>query len=288
MSYTFQPVEDQDLDKVIDLWALAFKIAGIDTIAGDPEHRVRSLRYAKETLTHLIGAYHDDEPVAVAGIIDFDVKLGDRWLKAGGIAAVATSPPHRRRNLVKRLLTECNQWLHERRVPLSVLWPFSYPFYERMGYAITDMPYKVTIDLNHLPAARGEAGRYKDIKLSDFEKVMPLHDKWMDRHNLGVRRSRHRWDMFLTDRRYLRRLYIHNDGYILFNVPDAKDKDLEIVEWCHLSERAFLDGLELLRHMNSQFTTASWLTPELQSLLEFAGMSAQPAINVVPGMMSRV
>ncbi|MFX7090522.1 GNAT family N-acetyltransferase, partial [Acinetobacter baumannii] len=68
-------------------------------------------------------------------VLDFEMRLNGNFVKCGGIANVATDPSQRRGNLVKALMQHALQKLHDDKVPVSALHAFSFPYYERMGYA---------------------------------------------------------------------------------------------------------------------------------------------------------
>jgi len=278
MPYTIAPVTESQLERAVDIWRIAFGAA----------ERDRFRKFARESLSLFIGAFLDGELHATAGIIDFQIHLGKRWLPCGGIAAVATNPPHRRRQLVKKMLTECLRVLHERRVPLSTLWPFSYPFYRRMGWAVTDLQYSIEVDPSSLPD-QGDPGGYKMISLDQFRALMPLHDRWVEQNNLSIRRDEQRWQRMLSDPECSWILYVHNDGYMLWNIKKPTDRLLAISEWACLSQSAFLDGLSLLRHMRDlQFDRVRWRCCDIEPFLALGVPDPKPTILVKPGMMSRV
>ena len=56
-----------------------------------------------------------------------------------------------------------------------------------------------------------------------------------------------------------RRLYVHKDGYMVWNLSDSHNKSLQITEWCYLTDEAFSDGLALLSQMDSQYEKVSWI-----------------------------
>jgi len=278
MSYSIQPVPSSHFARAVDIWGMAFGFS--------QEWRERSLRYANDRLSTLLGAYESDELQALAGVIDFELQLGERWIPCGGICAVATNPPHRRRNVVNLLLTECLKGLHERRVPISSLWPFSYPFYQRMGWATTDMKYLVESDLAPLRKI-GDSRRYKQHPITDIHVFMPLHERWVSGHNLGIRRSAERWDWLLTRPELECHVFVHRDGYMIWNLK-KREGTLEVKEWCYLTEEAFLDGLTLLSQMDSQYQKVQWVSSEIDSLLRLGVSDPVATISVIPGMMSRV
>jgi len=278
MSYSVRVVPGGDFSKAVDIWGMAFGFS--------QEWKERSFRYANERLSTLLGAYEGDELQALAGIIDFELHLGDLWIPCGGICAVATRPPHRRRNVVNVLLRECLKGLHARRVPVSSLWPFSYPFYQRMGWATTDMKYSIESDLAPLRRC-GDSRGYKQHPVTDIQVLMPLHERWVERSNLSIKRTAERWDWLLTRPELDCNVFVHQDGYMVWNLK-KREGVLEVKEWAYLTEEAFLDGLTLLSQMDSQYRKAQWVSSEIDLLNRLGTSDPIATINVIPGMMSRV
>ncbi len=271
-------VETGDFSSAVETWKTAFGFT-------DEE---RWKRFAFEVSDFAVGAFVDDYAHALATVIMFDCNFNERVIKCGGVAGVACSPPMRKRGLVKAVLREVLQRLHDENVEISALWPFSYPFYEKMGYAVTDLQYEVTQEIEAI-APVGDSSAFRPVKLEAYESLMPLHQRWMKLFNLSLERNASRWQRQLTrpERQFV--LYQHNDGYMLWNLQDPKDRTLEVVEWAYLTEQAFHDGLALIKNCGQlAFDRAKWLMPELTPLLKL-GVSYPPAkVNVKHGMMSRV
>jgi len=278
MSYSVQPVPSSHFTRAVDIWGMAFGFS--------KEWRERSFRYANERLSTLLGAYEGDELQALAGVIDFELRLGDRWIPCGGICAVATNPPHRRRNIVKLLLQKCLKGLHDRRVPISALWPFSYPFYQRMGWAVTDMKYSVEANLSDFSKC-GDSRNYKECSLHDHGAIMPLHERWVHASNLSIKRSAERWDWLFTRPDLECQLFTHQDGYMVWNLK-KREGVLEVKEWAYLTKDAFMDGLTLLSQMDSQYEKAQWVSSEIDHLTSLGIGDPIATIQVIPGMMSRI
>jgi predicted acetyltransferase len=287
-TYDIKEVPKSDFNKIIDLWSLAFNLEDADPVIGTRAARDRITALCDRGMDYIMGAYEGDAIAAVAAVIEFPTHLGETWVTCGGIAGVATHPQHRRQKLVNTLLTDCLQELHKREVPLSALWPFDYAFYGAMGYAISDVRYKVetsTADLNRI---KGRAKAYKNVELGEHHEAKAAHKRWIQMHNLSMERSAFRWMQLLFPPGYRRRLYIHKDGYMIWNLSASHDKVLQITEWCYLTDEAFIDGLALLAQMDSQYDRVAWIASEVDTLYRTAGPSKAHTIVQAPGMMSRV
>lgn len=287
-TYTIKEVPKSDFNQIIDLWSLAFNLEDADPVIGTRAARDRITALCDRGMDYIVGAYDGDYVAAVAAVIEFPTHLGDAWVNCGGIAGVATHPQYRRQKLVNKLLTDCLQQLHKREVPLSALWPFDYDFYGSMGWAITDVRYKVDTLTAKLNKVKGNARAYRAKELGEHHEAKAAHKQWIQKFNLSMERSAFRWMQLLFPPGSRRRLYVHKDGYMIWNLSASFDKILQITEWCYLTDEAFRDGLALLAQMDSQYDHVIWLAPEIDTLYRIAGPSKAHTITQPPGMMSRV
>src|SRR6202035_1296525 len=143
------------------------------------------------------------------------------------------------------LLTNCVQKLHDDKVPVSALWPFSYSFYERLGWSVTNMQHQVEVNLSALRTAGGDSGAYRSHGIDNLEPAMKLHERWNEQLNLSLRRNLYRWQKKMEDARFRYRLFVHKEGYMLWDLEHSTDRSLYVSEWCYLSEQAFVDGLAI-------------------------------------------
>ncbi|MHA1977379.1 MAG: GNAT family N-acetyltransferase [Candidatus Hodarchaeales archaeon] len=75
---------------------------------------------------------------AVIGVIDFSQRIRGAWVKMAGISAVACKPEYRRKHHITKLFDFLFQDIHKKGYLVSSLYPFSYAFYEKVGYAHVD------------------------------------------------------------------------------------------------------------------------------------------------------
>jgi predicted acetyltransferase len=123
------------------------------------------------------GLFDDaDDLAAVCNHYWFDVDVRGRSLSAPGLSMVASPPERRRGGNVRRLLAESLEEYHERGDPLSLLWPFSAPFYGQYGWATTNRFVVHEVD----PGEFAFASSSDAAAAVDFERVTA--DDWADLH----------------------------------------------------------------------------------------------------------
>lgn len=271
-------VEPSDFPLAVETWKTAFNFTDVE----------RWKLFAFDVSDFAVGAFIDNYPHALATVIMFDANFNGRIIKCGGIAGVASSPPMRKKGLVRAVLKECLRRLHDEKVEISALWPFSYPFYERMGYAVSDLQYDVTQKIDAIPQV-GDSSRFKPVKLDDFAALMPIHQRWIKNFNLSLERNNKRWQRQVTRPETHYALYLHDDGYMLWSLDNRKERKLRVLEWAYITEDAFLDGLALIKNCGQlSYDTAEWTMSDLTPLLKL-GVQYPPAeIKVRHGMMSRI
>ena len=276
--YVVKPVRGEDLERCIDIWSTSFGFYD----------RIRWRSFFEKFLDEKFGVYHGDYLVSVAGIIHFQMWLGNAVVPCGGISAVACDPAFRRRGLIRKCLRECLVSLHDKRVPISTLWPFSYPFYARMGYAVSDFRHLVRARLNTLPD-QGDSSGFRTLKLDDFDVLKPVHEEWIRSNNLSLKRSNQQWIRLMHNPQRDTSIYYSDDSYLLFNTRSKKERTLEVVEWAFNSRKSFLDGLSLLRRMDDlHYDFVEWTTCDPEDILSFGITEPQMEISHKPGVMARV
>ncbi|MEM8530516.1 MAG: GNAT family N-acetyltransferase [Chloroflexota bacterium] len=75
-----------------------------------------------------------NEVLAGLGIIEMGQWFGGARVPIAGITAVGVAPEHRGTGIGTRLMCTMLQEIHEKGIPLSVLYPATLPFYRRVGY----------------------------------------------------------------------------------------------------------------------------------------------------------
>ncbi|MDH4213833.1 MAG: GNAT family N-acetyltransferase [Candidatus Thorarchaeota archaeon] len=105
-------------------------------------------------------------------VTDDDIIRGNPVM-FGGVWAVATEPQYRRRGLVKSLFDVSFEKMHREGAVLSILDPFSRPFYEQFGYALAEKRAKHVFSRHQLKYVKGPSNitSYEAMDSKDFEKA---------------------------------------------------------------------------------------------------------------------
>lgn len=266
-------------------WAEVFKLW--DLSFGMPYDIHAQEEYVKRNLSLCLAAIHNNKVAAVAAVIDFEMMFAGKAVPCAGISAVATHPSYRRQGLTRKLLQNILSQLYEKRIPLASLWPFSYQFYESFGWSVTDLQCQTELTITDIPKV-GSPLHYDEIAVENCDSLFELHNEWCKRWNLSLARNKFRWQRMFSKPDASWFILKHQDGYMLANLNEGDKTTLVIREWCYLSEKAFQDGLAVLRQMDSQFSRVRWTSGETDSLLKLGVPPNAPTMRLIPGMMTRV
>jgi predicted acetyltransferase len=153
------------------------------------------------------------------------LRLTMRWrgrdLPFRGIAAVGVAPEARRRGVAGRVLGEIHRRMRARGEPLALLYPFSVPFYQRLGYGVVEWPEIVRAP----PAALPAAAERRHVRRFDLERdqaaVRAVYDQVYARSCGFVARDDYWWRERVFARVPERVVYDDGAvrGYLLYDVP---------------------------------------------------------------------
>ncbi|MFW9996782.1 MAG: enhanced intracellular survival protein Eis [Candidatus Odinarchaeota archaeon] len=102
----------------------------------------------------LYGAFENGTMMSTTILYPFEIKIRNKWFNMGGIGAVATKPEFRNRGIVRSIFQKLFSDMRESEVPISVLYPFKYSYYEQFGYRLAheDVVYQFeTADIKTKP-----------------------------------------------------------------------------------------------------------------------------------------
>ncbi len=85
-------------------------------------------------LDRFVGALDGDEAVGCGGAYTFRLTVPGGEVGAAGITAVGVLPSHRRRGILRRMMTWMFDQARERHEPVAILWASEAAIYQRFGY----------------------------------------------------------------------------------------------------------------------------------------------------------
>jgi len=290
---TYKKVKEEDRDKFQDMIHYAFS-----------PHREEVDHHKDEDYWSMIGdprgIYDGDKLLAVSSIHYLESRLRGEWLTMGGIGAVATAPENRHKGYTKVMFTELLRELREKNVILSSLWPFSYPFYDKLGWRSCDKytTYELVPEVLKF-AAKNPDGKFRQVFRDDHGDIVSTYRKFVRKFNLPLRRSSDWWK-YNRFRQWDKTVYCYLwekntdvNGYVIYSIEKGlqgeQKKKLNVDELVYETEEAFFQLLRFLYNHGSQMSriTLPSPLPEGLSMLDLVDDPRALETREKPGIMFR-
>src|SRR5207249_11070982 len=173
-------------------------------------------------LDRTLAAFDGGEVVATAGAFSLELTLpGLACVPAAGVTAVSVRTTHRRRGILRRLMTRQLDDVAARGESIAILTASESIIYGRFGYGPASQLNGITIDKDRSAYASppADSGRLRAVDLQTAAKVLPeVHDRARRRQPGDVSRTGTWWDVTLADRESRRGgrsglfCVVHEDG----------------------------------------------------------------------------
>lgn len=275
--------------------------------------REREGRYLEDVRRHpSFGVFADGRLAAALVGRRFDVSVHGRPVKADGIGMVASAPETRRLGLVRELLRAYLEQLREQGVVLSLLYPFDFQFYARMGWAFAARGLEIRVAPGELATFGRRTGNVRRVlyaekdlqRVADGEtvggiaaKLDAVYRQATSDSNLSAVRKVEDWREMFTARRGLRHVAVWEgpskrvEGYVVYTVRVAGEwgipADLDVREMFAVSPEAWRGLCGFLATHDSHIRhVIIRLLPE-HPLLELVRNPRVENGKLVPGAMAR-
>ncbi|MCX6647300.1 MAG: GNAT family N-acetyltransferase [bacterium] len=206
------------------------------------------------------------------GLIPWGHFFGGRSVEAVGIGFVGIAPEYRRIGVASKLLSNMLNEMHDKKMPISTLFPASIPLYRKAGYECAMEKTRVKINLRDIDVRNMslDVVPYKGLAALKevYTKYARMQNGFIDRNELCWISNARGWG--ITGRTaYLIKRGKEVEGYIIFT-PREEDKPIYIPDLVYLTRDAAERILTLLADHSSVFKMArfpgSCLDPILQHL----------------------
>lgn len=244
----------------------------------DPERAERNRRLPE--LVERIAALDGGAIVGSAGAFRFDMTTPGGVVPASGLTIVAVRPTHRRRGILRRMMTLHLEEARRNGRPISALWASEGPIYGRFGYGIATLSGAVSFEPRRV-GLRQWVGRPADFRLLSPEEARAPFQEVYERIRPSIpgllSRSAEWWDFrrlgdFEKARQPVERVLMIQDGrpegYAIYRfgrpvtVPGVAETDLSVIEAMATSPRAtaslwqFLCEVDLVRRIEAPLLSA--------------------------------
>ncbi|SMG54345.1 GNAT family N-acetyltransferase [Paenibacillus aquistagni] len=174
----------------------------------------------------LFGVMDEDQIAAKLHLIPLEISFGDQIYSMGGIAGVATYPQYRRNGYVRAMLKHVLEKMREDGHVVSMLHPFSVPFYRKFGWELFTNRLICTLNKSDLMMQKQVLGKVKLYhKDTHTAEISTLYDQYAKRYSGMLVRSEDWWKRAVYDD-LTAAVYYNEDGvaagYMLYEIKDSK------------------------------------------------------------------
>ncbi|SEO73070.1 enhanced intracellular survival protein Eis [Paenibacillus sp. OV219] len=191
----------------------------------------------------------------------FDIWINGRIMQMGGIGGVASWPDARRQGGVAKLMIHALERMRENGQTISMLAPFSYPFYRKYGYEMTINRMAYTMETKHLPSRKELPGQVRIVEKST-ELLRGMHDAYAAPYSGTIKRDDDWWKRKVLTKPGVAAVYYAEsgepDGYLLYHIAQ---RTMTIHECIHGSEVARLALWNFIANHDSMIDSLTLTAP---------------------------
>lgn len=247
------------------------------------EKRLRNLEKHK-----LFGILENGSVAAKLHLLPLEALFGRKAMKMGGIAGVATYPEQRRNGHVREMLAHSLQYMKDNGYCISMLHPFSVPFYRKFGWELFANRLKVTLtkaDLVMKESVPGIIRRFDEQ--SHPEAIERVYTEFTQPFNGMLAREKDWWTnaiygggkgaMYLNEQS-------NAAGYMIYEI---KDRKMTIHEFVVVDNEARSGLWNYICQHDSMLNELEMITYEYDPLM-FSLKEPRAKMEVVPYFMVRI
>ena len=237
------------------------------------------------------GVWDENGLQAMVGVIEYRVHLGPGVIvPMGGVAAVACLPASRGKGYAGKCLKYALERMRDSGQVVSTLFPFSFDYYERLGWAWVGATRSYEVPTRILALAP----ETEDVRAATEADRPAIHDaytRYAGRYRGAIAREEKLWNSLLnSSEQQYRYTYLYEqdgqvEGYLTY--IGGKREETKIREFVSLTPRARRALLGLLRRHEMQIEKFAWEAPS-NDLLWSALMHWNLKTKLEPTAMSRI
>ncbi len=207
---------------------------------------------------YFLGAFEDDQLQAAADGRFFEIFIRNQLFKCAGIAFVMTSPVHRRKGLVNKLMNILLRKMKDDGYVYSALWPFEHKFYSNFGYASIEkaISYKIKPSNIRKDLQKDESisiKRYEPTK--DFKKLNTIAQNAVNKYTRIVGKE-DAWKLRSYAQRFKMYLFERGEvpvGYFCFKLKKTGEyqHDMNILDLAYIDISTKKSIFSFLRNFDS-------------------------------------
>ena len=241
------------------------------------------------------GLYEGDTLRAVCKLYFLDTSVRGAATTVGGLGAVATPPEHRGQGYAADLCRHALSEYRQSDVGFVILWPFSTPFYRRLGWGTANTYHRFDLPPSALPNY-DTAGQLVRLDADDWERLRRVETAAAAGTALSLRRSEAWWrERTLADWDdggvpYCYGYERDGDlcGFLVYTVADDADNTLSVSNFAAVDEEARRALFAFLGNHGAQIERVTLQLPPDADLLHRVDDPGAVECTVEAGPMVRL
>lgn len=162
--FQMRPLEPADLEEFNALLRYAFQVTGEElTKTGWGEGEFERAKLPMLENAFALGWFYKENLASQIVVYPMQVNLYGTVYPMGGVTGVTTYPEYAGRGLSHALMSKCLEHMREVRQTISFLYPYSIPFYRRMGWELASDKLTFSIKDTQLPRHRPVSGMVERV-----------------------------------------------------------------------------------------------------------------------------
>jgi predicted acetyltransferase len=147
--------------------------------------------FSVKKMEEFLGWFEGERLVAAGQVIPFQVYIRQKLLPAGGVASVVTDPGYRRRGYMREFIVRILGEMREAGMPLSILWPAEYYFYQPLGWEQVSEIRRWEWEFSDMYAPDKPAGGFEWLPLTieNVCRMLPVYRQVARRNNLFIEQN---------------------------------------------------------------------------------------------------
>ncbi len=242
---------------------------------------------------YFLGAFEDDQLQAAADGRFFEIFIRNQLFKCAGIAFVMTSPVHRRKGLVNKLMNILLRKMKDDGYVYSALWPFEHKFYSNFGYASIEkaISYKIKPSNIRKDLQKDESisiKRYEPTK--DFKKLNTIAQNAVNKYTRIVGKE-DAWKLRSYAQRFKMYLFERGEvpvGYFCFKLKKTGEyqHDMNILDLAYIDISTKKSIFSFLRNFDSDVKHIMINLPYEEEILSYlVDYNSEHKFASWPGML---
>lgn len=152
--FRMRELDHNDLEQFNALLQYAFQVTSYELFQTGWEQE--EIKYAKRPIledAYVLGWFYKEKLASMIVVYSMQINIQDNIMAMGGITGVTTYPEYTGRGLIHSLMRYIIDYMHKKKLPISFLYPYSIPFYRKMGWEIVSDKLTFTVKDTQLPKA---------------------------------------------------------------------------------------------------------------------------------------